>query len=101
MACYPKCFRPLTYIGEYNGETDPNHGLEDYRLAMRAEGSDDDSAFQYLPLLLSSNLTRAASRVWDDLCSTFVGHFQVTYTRPGNSWDLCNCRQKSGETLSE
>jgi hypothetical protein len=31
----------------------------------------------------------------------FIGHFQGTYTHPGNSWDLCNCRQRADETLRE
>ena len=34
-----------------------------------------------------------------DLRSVFVGHFQGTYTWPGNSWDLRNCRQRANETL--
>ena len=29
----------------------------------------------------------------------FVGNFQGTYKRPGNPWDLKNCRQKADETL--
>ena len=29
----------------------------------------------------------------------FVGNFQGTYKRPGNPWDLRNCRQKADETL--
>ena len=28
-----------------------------------------------------------------------VGNFQSTYKRPGNPWDLKNCRQKADETL--
>ena len=28
-----------------------------------------------------------------------MGNFLGTYTRPGNPWDLKNCRQKSKETL--
>jgi hypothetical protein len=28
-----------------------------------------------------------------------VGNFQGTYVRPGNSWDLCACTQKPGESL--
>jgi hypothetical protein len=42
----------------YDSETNPDHWLEDYRLAMKAGGSGDDFAVQYLPLLLSSS-TRA------------------------------------------
>jgi hypothetical protein len=30
---------------------------------------------------------------------TFVGNFQGTYVRPGNSWDLRACTQKPGESL--
>jgi hypothetical protein len=57
-APYPRHFRPLTYISKYNDETNLDHWLEDYHLAMTAEGSDDNFATQYLPLLLSSS-TRA------------------------------------------
>jgi hypothetical protein len=38
---------------------------------------------------------------WDDLVRTFVGNFQGTYVRPGNSWDLCTCTQKPGESLQD
>jgi hypothetical protein len=31
----------------------------------------------------------------------FVGHFQGTYTQPGNSWDLGNCWCRTNETLQE
>jgi hypothetical protein len=30
-----------------------------------------------------------------------MGNFQGTYLRPGNSWDLKNCRKKLRETLRE
>jgi hypothetical protein len=30
-----------------------------------------------------------------------VGNFQGTYVRPGNSWDLCACTQKPGESLRD
>jgi hypothetical protein len=36
---------------------------------------------------------------WDDLVRTFVGNFQGTYLRPGNSWDLRACTQKPDESL--
>jgi hypothetical protein len=36
---------------------------------------------------------------WDDLVRTFMGNFQGTYVRPGNSWDLRSCNQKPGESL--
>jgi hypothetical protein len=35
------------------------------------------------------------------LVRTFVGNFQGTYVRPGNSWDLCSCTQKPGESLRD
>jgi hypothetical protein len=31
----------------------------------------------------------------------FVGNFQGTYVRPGNSWDLRSCTQKPGELLRD
>ena len=31
----------------------------------------------------------------------FVGNFQGTYVRPGNSWDLKGCRQKPDESLRD
>jgi len=33
------------------------------------------------------------------LVRVFEGNFKGTYIRPGNSWDLSKCKQKSGETL--
>jgi hypothetical protein len=36
---------------------------------------------------------------WADLIKVFVGNFQGTYVRPGNTWDLRNYRQKPDETL--
>ena len=38
---------------------------------------------------------------WTDLVRVFEGNFKGTYIRPGNSWDLNKCKQKSGETLRE
>ena len=38
---------------------------------------------------------------WVDLVRVFEGNFKGTYIRPGNSWDLSKCKQKSGETLRE
>jgi hypothetical protein len=35
------------------------------------------------------------------LVRTFVGNFQGTYVRPGNSWDLRSCTQKPGESLRD
>jgi hypothetical protein len=108
VALYPRRFWPPTHISKYDTETNPDHWLEDYHLAMRVGGSNNDFTFQYLPLLLSSS-TRAwlkqlepdSIRYWGNLHSVFVGYFQGTYTRPGNSWDLHNCRQRVDETLRE
>ena len=36
-----------------------------------------------------------------DLVKVFVGNFQGTYVRPGNSWDLKSCRQKPDESLRD
>jgi hypothetical protein len=51
-------FWPPTHISKCDGETNLDHRLEDYRLAMKARGSDGNFTIQYLPLLLSSS-TRA------------------------------------------
>jgi hypothetical protein len=37
-APYPRHFWPLTHISKYDGETNPDHRLEDYRLAMKDGG---------------------------------------------------------------
>ena len=38
---------------------------------------------------------------WHDLVKVFVGNFQGTYVRPGNSWDLKSYRQKPDESLRD
>ena len=38
---------------------------------------------------------------WSDLWKVFIGNFQGTYVRPGNSWDLKNCKQEPGESLRD
>jgi hypothetical protein len=53
-----------------------------------------DSARTWLEHLLPSQI-----HGWDDLVRTFVGNFQGTYMRLGNSWDLLGCTQKPGESL--
>jgi hypothetical protein len=40
-------------------------------------------------------------RDWADLVRAFVGNFQGTYVRLGNTWDLRSCRQNPDETLHE
>jgi hypothetical protein len=39
---YPRRFRSPTHISKYDGETNPDHWLEDYCLVMKVGGSDDD-----------------------------------------------------------
>jgi hypothetical protein len=41
-APYPRCFQPPMHISKYDSETNSDHWLEDYRLAMKARGSYDD-----------------------------------------------------------
>jgi hypothetical protein len=55
-----------------------------------------DSARTWLEHLPASQIHN-----WDDLVRTFVGNFQGTYVRPGNSWDLPACTQKPGESLRD
>jgi hypothetical protein len=55
-----------------------------------------DSARTWLEHLLASQIHN-----WEDLVRTFVGNFQGTYVRPGNSWDLRSCTQKPGESLRD
>jgi hypothetical protein len=55
-----------------------------------------DSARTWLEHLPASQIHN-----WDDLVRTFVGNFQGTYVRPGNSWDLRSCTQKPGESLRD
>jgi hypothetical protein len=55
-----------------------------------------DSAHTWLEHLPPNEI-----RCWADLKEIIVGNFQGTYVRPGNPWDLKNCRQKPNETLCE
>jgi hypothetical protein len=81
----------------------------DYWLACQLGGADDDNLIiRNLPLFLSDaarawleHLPPAQITDWDDLVKAFVGNFQGTYVRPGNSWDLRSCRQQPGESLQE
>lgn len=108
-ALFPPRFRAPTHITKYSGDTNPSVWLEDYCLACRVGGADDDLfIIQYLPIFLADSarawleyLPGGCIRDWADLRSIFVGNFQGTYTRPGNSWDLKSCRQRTGETLRD
>jgi hypothetical protein len=109
MACFPQRFRQPISIDKYNGETDPRLWLNDYRLACQLGGATtDEIIFRNLSLHLTDSARTwlehlPASQIhnWDDLVRTFVGNFQDTYVRPGNSWDLRACTQKPGESLRD
>jgi hypothetical protein len=102
-------FRAPTIITKYSGETRPELWLADYRLACQLGGTNDDNLIiRNLPLFLSDagrawleHLPPTQISDWDDLVKAFVGNFQGTYVRPGNSWDLRSCRQQPGESLRE
>jgi hypothetical protein len=106
-ASFPECFRQPTSIDKYNRETDPRVWLNDYRLACQlGRATTDEVIIHNLPPHLADSARTwlehlPASQIhnWDNLVRTFVGNFQGTYVRPGNSWDLCACTQKIGELL--
>jgi hypothetical protein len=108
-AAFPQRIRQPTTIVKYNGETDPRVWLNDYRLACQLGGATSDEVIiRNLPLHLADSARTwfehlPASQIhnWDDLVCTFVGNFQGTYIRPGNSWDLRSCTQKPGESLRD
>jgi hypothetical protein len=96
---FPQRFRQPTTIVKYNGETDPRVWLNDYHLACQLGGATSDEVIiRNLPLHLADSawtwlehLPASQIHNWDDLVRTFVGNFQGTYVRPGNSWDLRSC----------
>ena len=102
-------FRQLMTVNKYLGETDPRVWLNDYRLACQLGGATTDAVIiRNLPLHLADSartwlehLPPSQIHSWDDLVRTFVGNFQGTYVRPGNSWDLRACTQKPGESLRD
>jgi hypothetical protein len=108
-ALFPTRFRTSTTITKYSGETRPELWLADYRLACQLGGTDDDNLIiRNLPLFLSDtarawleHLPPGQISNWDDLVQAFADNFQGTYVRPGNSWDLRNCRQQPGESLRD
>jgi hypothetical protein len=108
-ATFPQRFCQPTTIVKYNGETDPRVWLNDYRLACQLGGATSDEVIiRNLPLHLADSARTwlehlPASQIhnWDDLVRTFVGNFQGTYVRPGNSWDLRSCTQRPGESLRD
>jgi hypothetical protein len=83
--------------------------LNDYRLACQLAGATSDAVIiRNLPLHLADlartwleHLLPSQIHGWDDLVRTFVGNFQGTYVRPGNSWDLRRCTEKPYESLRD
>jgi hypothetical protein len=108
-ASFPQRFRQPTSIDKYTGETDPRVWLNDYRPTCQlGEATTDEVIIRNMPLHLADSAQTwlehlPASQIhnWDDLVRTFVGNFQGTYVRPGNSWDLRACTQKPGESLRD
>jgi hypothetical protein len=92
-ASYPQRFRQPTSIDKYTGETDPRVWINNYRLACQLGGATTDEVIiRNLPLHLADSARTwlghlPASQIhnWDDLVCTFMGNFQGTYVRPGNS----------------
>ena len=55
-ALFPARFRQLANLAKYNGDTNPELWLADYRLACQLGGADDDLLIIHnLPLLLSDS----------------------------------------------
>jgi hypothetical protein len=83
--------------------------LNDYHLACQLGGATTDEVIiRNLPLHLADSartwlehLPPSQIHNWDELVRMFVGNFQVTYVRPGNSWDLRACTQKPDESLRD
>jgi hypothetical protein len=98
-ASFPQRFRQPTSIDKYTGETEPRVWLNDYRLACQLGCATTDEVITLnLPLHLThsararlEHLLPSQIHNWDDVVRTFVGNFQGTYVRPGNSWDLWAC----------
>jgi hypothetical protein len=90
---FPQRFRQPTSIDKYSGEMDPRVWLNDYHLACQLGGATTDEVIiRNLPLHLADlarmwleHLPASQIHNWDDLICTFVGNFQGTYVRPGNS----------------
>ena len=99
-ARFPPHFRAPSTVPKYDGETNPNVWLDYYRLACRAGGAQDDFfIIKNLPLHLTDSartwlehLPRGRIDSWAELRKAFIGNFQGTYARPGNQWELRNCK---------
>jgi hypothetical protein len=80
-------------ITKYSGEMNLELWLDDYHLAWQLGGVDDDRfIICNLPLFLADSVRAWLEHLptrhihnWADLVKVFVGSFQGTYVRPGNS----------------
>jgi hypothetical protein len=68
--CFSKCFWALNNVTKYDGKTNPNVWLEDYRLACRASGVDDDMTRAWL-----DHFPRNMINSWEDLNEIFTENF--------------------------
>jgi hypothetical protein len=81
--------------------------LEDYRLAYRVGGADDDLfIIQFLLIYLADSvrawldhLLRNVIDSLEDLKEIFTGNFKGMYVHPGKPWDLKSCWQKPSKSL--
>jgi hypothetical protein len=82
-ARFPKHFWAPHSVVRYDDKTNPNVWLEDYNLACRAGGADDDLFIsQFLPIYLADmarawmdHLLRDTFDNWEDLKEIFTGNF--------------------------
>jgi hypothetical protein len=92
---------------KYDGKTNTSVWLEDYQLAYKASGPDDDLLIiQFLPIYLANctrawqyHLSRNVINRKEDLREIFTDNFWSTYVHPGNSWNLKGYQQRLGESL--
>jgi hypothetical protein len=89
-------------IIKYDGKTNHIICLEDYRLACKVGGVNEDLfIIQFLSMYLVDSakawldhLPRNIIDSWEDLKEIFTDNFQGTYVWPSNPWDLKICWQK-------
>jgi hypothetical protein len=80
---FTRRFRAPNNIIKYNEKTNPSVWLEDYRLACRAGGVDNDLfIIQFLPIYQSNlasawldHLLRDVINSWEDLKGIFTSNF--------------------------
>jgi hypothetical protein len=81
--CFPKHFHALINIIKSDSKTNPSVWLEEYRLACRTDGVDDDLfIIQFLPIYLADmarvwldHLPRKSIDCWKDLKEIFTSNF--------------------------